>query len=181
MVWEERLIPSEEIYSVFEKHTLTKLDHGFFDCLEKDSDNDKQMNWRKCLNEYRSLDKFSNEKTQKVWIELKKRCRSKSRIRWQDSLENDFFLKTLAVEKKSATYFDKNRDVSEFNLQRCTCKEFEDRNKNKEILHETIESDEECSSPCFCTKYFISKSGLVFGSFEEVGSILACFESGEKY
>ena len=119
-----------------------------------------------------TLNTFSSEKTLNVWEKLKESCKSKSRIHWEVSLENSFFLKTLAIEKK-LTNCDEDSDASMFNLKRCSCVDLGkkiNRIENGEILDARLDTDEQCCSPCLCPKYFISKSGLVFASLEEVGS-----------
>jgi hypothetical protein len=130
-------------------------------------ENNEEISENQCAIEISTLNEnFQSENTADIWNKLRKRCKTKSRTPWQDSLANGFFLKTLEVEKKSTNCDDKNRVFSEWNLQRCKCKDLKDREENED---EIIDSGEEWESPCLCPKYFISKSGLVFGSFEEVG------------
>ena len=136
--------------------------------------NNRKTAEERCLNKASTLSDFSSEKTLKVWEKLKESCKSKSKTHWEESLENSFFLKSLTIEKKS-TNWNENRDAAIFNLKRCSCKDVSrETNKieNEDILDATTmkneDNNEECCSPYLCPKYFISKSGLVFASLEEV-------------
>ena len=132
--------------------------------------NNRKITEERCLDKASTLSDFSSEKTLKVWEKLKESCKSKSRTHWEESLENSFFLKSLTIEKKP-TNWNENSDAAIFNLKRCSCKDVSrETNKieNEDILDAQIDNNEECCSPCLCPKYFISKSGLVFASLEEV-------------
>ena len=168
--------PSKEICPVFRKHLLVTLNPSIPENIyDNDNDNNNEQITEKFrLNEISTFNKnVQSEKTVEIWAKLRKSCKAKSRTQWQDSLENTNFLQTLGVEKSTSSN-EKDRDVSLYRLQRCTCKDFRDANKNEERLDEIIDSDDECLSPCLCPKYFIAKSGLVFGSLEEVCIAATC-------
>ena len=156
--------------SVIKKHLLLKLNSSISENLETKDNNNGQKTEKPCLDKISALNEnLQSVNTADLWDKLKKCCKTKSRTPWQRSLANDFFLESLKVEKKSTSCEDRNRVVSIWNLQRCECKGLRETKTNEESLDEMIESDEDCDSPCLCPKYFISKSGLVFGSLEEVG------------
>jgi hypothetical protein len=166
----DHILPLSELCPVFRKRLLVKLTPSVSENLYGNDNINKQLMEKPCVNQINTLNEnFQSEKTREVWTKLRKSCDTKSRTRWQDSLENGFFLKTLEVEKKSTSSDDKNRDVFMYNLQRCSCKDLRDKNKDQGRFYKMKDRDEECSSPCLCPKYFISKSGVVFGSLEEVG------------
>ena len=156
--------------SIIKKHLLEKLNPSTSENLHAKDNNNEQKTEKPCSDEISALyENFQSENTADLWDKLKKCCKTKPRTPWQRSMANDFFLKTLKVEKKSISCEDRNRVVSIWNLQRCQCKDLIKTDKYEERSDEMMESDEECDSPCLCPKYFISKSGLVFGSLEEVG------------
>ena len=155
--------------SVFKKHLLVTLNLSLPENLcPSHNTSSKKVAENYCLRGINSC--ISDKKTAYVWDKLRESCKTKSRTKWQDSVESDSYFRALGVEKSVTRDGHGTKDDSLWNLQRCTCQIFRRRAlETKGALDGmTIGGDEECDSPCLCPKYFISRSGVVFSSFEEV-------------
>ncbi|XP_028398999.1 uncharacterized protein LOC114522505 [Dendronephthya gigantea] len=159
--------PLNETVSVFKKHLLVTLNLSLPESLCDSYYTNGDTTESSCLRGINSCI-TSNKKATQIWDNLRGSCRIKSRTKWHDSVESDFFFRALGVEKSTTRDGHVVKDDPLWNLQRCTCKEFRNNAfENKRALNEIIGDEEECNSPCLCPRYFISRSGVVFGSFEE--------------
>ena len=167
MLFKHNSFPSTKYKSrdVSEKNGFEKPCSALESTCYRENKNEKLE--KSSLNNF-GISNFSSDSTAQIWDKLKECCKAKARTHWPNSCANGYFLQSLRVLKKPVC-FDEERDISLWNLQRCTCKKYRRTSKElDETLEKLVESDEECESPCLCPKYFISKSGLVFGSHEEV-------------